>query len=190
MTSQSTSPEAPPSTNKTARELLELLGETNATANDILRQMRRLVASQGREFVMEMYRRAVETEAAGGLSYIRNGETQRRTLGGVFFWHVRQALGPEKSAELMPTRRMLIDRDRAARAARRAAEPKAPELVEPSRAVAEIQVTKASPVAAKAPPAPKVRPATKNPPPSPVRTSGKKRGPAKMPEVFYSGRTK
>lgn len=200
MTSQP--PDAPPSKRKTARELTELLGETNGRAYE---QMRRLLAKFDRDFVMGIYRQAVEVEASGGLLFeVKGGELKRRSLGGVFFWLAKQAMGPELTDQIIPSRGVRIARGIQRQAERKAARKAAAALAPPVEIV-PVEVAPALPLPKPITPKPKAVPPPKAAKPiaatpaKPVarpanpeasRAHVKRRGPVKMPEVFHTLRTK
>jgi hypothetical protein len=80
----------------TARLLANSLGERRPYPRY---SIKRLVRAYGEEFVREYVERAQTVEAAGGLL---QEDGRRRTLGGVFFWLVKQAVGMDAYREAVP----------------------------------------------------------------------------------------
>jgi hypothetical protein len=148
------------------------LGESNYYA---VKSIRRLMRRQGEPFVRELAAKARAIEDAGGMFLEDLG--RRRTLGGIFFFLCKQAVGLEQWAEISPFR---WQKKLKAQAAQGDA-PAPPPAAKP-------------PPAPKAPAPPKPAPAPKLEPPSPeearaaVRAAAAHLGEARTVKVTLIGR--
>lgn len=97
-----------PSTGRKDPELLRALSVAAAAYADELRETKhdprdmiwRLTKHLGADVVREQVERAKQIEANGGMT-LANG--QRRTLGGIFFYNMKQSLGLERFSAIVLT---------------------------------------------------------------------------------------
>jgi len=89
--------EQPHDTEQQVRRLAQALGERYPKP---VNNIRRIIEMMGVEFADELLRETQAVEAAGGLFLER--EQRRRTIGGVFFYLVRERLTNEQHRQIFP----------------------------------------------------------------------------------------